>query len=143
MSKGKQACPTCHQSVNKRTVRLGKHHVQALLKIGLLLNKNGINNVRMVEIRPLLTSVQYATLNQWKFLEPEMVCGKRGFYEFDTKMMLDAFNGGTVCIEYQHDPLTGSTERTVFGTMKEAKGVAEFLDEQKQFVAEYVGRVRL
>lgn len=143
MSTGKQTCPTCHQSVNKRTVRLGKHHVQALLKIGLYIRKNGVKSARMVEIRPILSSIQYSTLNQWRHLEPEMVFGKRGVYDFDTDKMHAAFAGGKICIEYQHDPLAGTTERTAFGTMSEAKGVAEFLDEQQQYVAEYVGKATL
>lgn len=140
MSEHKQTCPTCGQSVNLRRIKLGKHHVQALLKIGIFLKQNNVTAATMAEIKPHLTSVQYSTLNQLRKFEPSIIYGKRGTYEFDVAALRELFRGGKMCIEYHVDPLKGTTERVAFGTVQDAKGVIEFLDENNQFVAQYIGR---
>lgn len=140
-SVNKQSCPTCGQAVNPRKVSMGTHHVGALLKVGLWLKREHRSTAKMSEFKPLLSHPQYSTFNELKHFMPWIVTGEAALYSFDLDALERVFAGDEkVCIEYEVDRI-GERKRTQtkFGTLRDAKHLKSFLDENNQYVAQYVG----
>lgn len=143
-SENRQTCPTCHQTVNTRRVVLRKGHVQALLKVALWLKKNNRTSAKMTELRTVMTQVQYATFNEWRHFAPYAVKGRGGNYEFDMVYLKAIFTGDEICIEYEVNKLRAEGRKlTRYGTISDAKGVREFLNENNEYVAQYVGKAEI
>lgn len=139
MTSNKQSCPTCGQSVNIRKIKLGKHHVEAMFKVWKYLKIVERSSAKMSELRGTLSSIEYATFNEWRKFAPHAVFGKRGTYDFDMRYLDDIIKRGRVCIEIHVNPLEKTYTMAAYGTIKDAKNVSEFLDDQQQFIAEYTG----
>lgn len=97
----------------------------------------------MTEFRGILSQVQYAKFNEWRHFAPYAVKGNGGTYEFDQKYIKGIFQGDEICIEYEVDPLRPEgRKQTKFGTIRDARGAKEFLNENGEYVAQYLGQVQ-
>lgn len=142
----KQTCPTCGQSANKRIVKYSRPHLTAMLKIWRWMKKTGRSSATTKELKAGLTHVEYARLGEWKMFAPEAVFGKKGEWSLNMAVMDEIVKGNrrfNTVIEI--DPLDRDRRFSVIesGTIRDAKNITEFLDQNEQFIAEYTGRVDL
>lgn len=146
---GKQTCPTCGQSVNKREIALYSGMVQLLADVFRWCKEKGVHEFRRRDIAHLLTNdSKRARFSDWILFgglvyRPEGQ-GKGGYYGMNMERVAD-FLAGRLAIPtlILKDPLAGTLEMTEKKTIFEIPHLKEFLDENQQFIASYTGVVEI
>ncbi len=133
---GKKTCPTCHQVINSRVLRLRKAHVTAITKSIRYLAEHKVNKLNIRDIDYALTKTEYANFNEVKRLLPQAVWGEPGEYNFDLLQVMDFLTGGEVVIELLIRPDDQSATPTKRGTINDIKGANDFIKDHK-WITEY------
>lgn len=135
-AEGKKTCPTCHQVINSRVLRLRKAHVSAITKAIEYLARHKTNRLNIRDLDPYLTKTEYANFNEVKKLMPNAVWGDAGEYVFDALQVMDFLQGGEVVVEMLIRPDTQTAQPTKRGTIKDIKGAEDHIKEHK-WITEY------
>ena len=119
--------------------------VVGLLKIWKHAEVNDKWTWKASEVRQYLDGkAQYARFGDWKHLEPDMVYGRKGLYLFDKDLMRETFTKQReICIRLWRDPLRKVDERTDFAYVDEVPKLGELLDDNRDFIIRYKGKVNL
>lgn len=148
-TEGKQTCPTCHQSVNKRVIALYSGMVPMLSDVFKWCKGKGVHEFRRKDIAHLLTNdSKRARFSDWILFggliyRPEGQ-SKGGYYGMNIERTL-AFLSGNLAIPtvILKDPLTNTLEKTELKTVQEIPNLQTFLDENQQYIASYAGVVEI
>lgn len=148
-TEGKQTCPCCGQSVNKREIALYSGMVGILADVFKWCKQTGTHEFKRKDIAHLLTNdSKRARFSDWILFgglvyRPEGE-SKGGRYGMNMERTLDFLSGKlaipTVILK---DPLTGTLEMTERKTIHEIPNLTEFLDENNQYIASYTGVVEI
>lgn len=133
---GKKTCPTCHQVINSRVLRLRKAHVTAIVKSIKYLAQHRTNKLSIRDIDHALTKTEYANFNEVKRLLPQAVWGEPGEYNFDLLQVMDFLTGGEVVVEILIRPDDQSATPTKRGTIDDIKGAEDYIKDHK-WITEY------
>lgn len=148
-TEGKQTCPTCGQSVNKREIIFYSGMVKILFKILRWCEEKGVHEFRRRDIAHLLEGHSENARFSDLILFGGMVYrpdGERkgGYYGMNIGRVRDFLAGKyevpTVILK---DPLTGTLEMTEPRNVHQIPNLTEFLDENQQYIASYAGAVEL
>jgi len=146
---GKQTCPTCGQSVNKRAIQLYSGMIRTLTKVFKWCNEKNVHEFKRKDISHLLSGdSERARFSDWILFggliyRPEGE-KKGGLYGMNIGRVAD-FLAGRLAIPtvILKDPLTGELEMTEKKTIHEIPNLKEFLDENNQYIASYTGVVEI
>ena len=148
-SEHKQTCPTCGQSVNKRSIQLYSGMVKVLLKIHKWCSEKETHEFTRKDIEHLLAGYsENCRMSDWVLFGGLMYRPdgekKGGRYGMNMERTQDFLSGKlkipTVILK---DPLTKELEMTEYKNVYQIPHLAEFLDENKQYIARYSGAVEL
>lgn len=148
-SEGKQSCPTCGQSVNKRKIQFYSGMAVMIFKIRKYCQEKQTHEFRRRDIEHLLQSAgeksRFSDLILFGGLiyRPEGE-GKGGYYGMNIERV-DNFLAGRLAINtlILKDPLQHTLEHLEPRYIHEIPNLTDFLDENRQYLAEYTGVVEL
>lgn len=132
----KKTCPTCHQVINSRVLKLRKAHVSALIKSVKYLARHKTNKFNIKDIEGQFTKTEYANFNEVKKLLPQAVWGNAGEYIFDAMAVMDFLQGGEVTTAILITPLHENYQVSERGTIDDIGGAGEFISANK-WITEY------
>lgn len=130
-TEGKKMCPTCHQLINSRVLRLRKAHVSALIKSVKYMAKNKTKTFNIRDIADEFTNTEYACFNDTKRLLPGIVSGQAGQYTFNNTALMDFLTGGEVVVGILVTPGTDRFAPMQYGTIADVKGSGAFIENNK------------
>lgn len=143
-TRGKQSCPHCGQSVNERNIALTKVMVKSLEKVLRWCDEKNIHEFKRRDAKHLFTSeTESATFGNWVFFGG--IFYKHGMGNWGlNKDRARAFLSGklTITVAIWYNPLTKEITVDREGTVNQVPGIAAFLTEEGDFLAEYRGNVR-
>lgn len=142
----KQSCPTCGQSVNKRQISLFKGMVEALFGVYKWCKENNRHEFKKKDIEHLLSKSVQANFAYWRWFgglayNPDNI---QGHYGLNMERCEDFFTGKlsipTVLLK---NPLEedDKIEKFEYKYISEIPHLSSFLDENKNFIAQYMGSV--
>ncbi len=135
----KQSCPVCGQSCNIRKITVFKGMVDALKDVFTWCRVNNTDKFSRKNIKHLLdTDNKIARFGDWEMFGLVKKSGK-GHYEISINRV-GLFLGGKLRIPtvVYKDPLARRTGVGEYKLINEIKGLKDFLDDEMQFIAEYV-----
>ena len=144
----KQACPTCGQSANEREISLFSGMVDALFRVWQWCQQKNVHEFSRQEIKHLfLNENEMARFGDWILFgglvyRPDK---RKGHYGINGERV-SAFFAGKLPIPRViiKNPLMPIGEQLKMGTaifISEVPNINTFLDENKEFIANYVGKV--
>lgn len=142
-SVGREACPTCGQSVNERRIAMSKHLVIALLAVWKWCRENGVTKFARRDVSHLFgNEAVTATFANWLLFggllfRPEDN-QKKGHYQFNVERTEAFFKGELeIPMTIWKDQLTGELSMEDFGTIDKVPDLRQMLDDDGYYVAEY------
>jgi hypothetical protein len=148
-SHNKQTCPTCGQSVNKREIHLFSGLVGALFSVYQWCGEEQKHEFTKKEIKHLIkddvVSGVFAYLRWFGGLvyNPD---GIRGHYGLNMERCQEFFAGRlSIPTMLLKDPLEKDEEKAIekldYRKIDQIPNLSEFLDENKEYIAKYQGRL--
>lgn len=148
-TEGKQCCPTCGQSVNKRKIQFYSGMAIMIFKIHKYCREKGTNEFRRRDVEHLLKSAgeksRFSDLILFGGLIYRPEGEKKGGYYGMNIERTEAFLSGRQPIKtlILKDPLSKTLEHLEPRYIHEIPSLTEFLDENAQYIASYTGVVEL
>lgn len=138
-TRNKQSCPTCGHAVNRYKMRLMKEMVESLRAVYMWCGEKRRHEFTRKEISHLLKSeTQTTNFGQWVYFGGILYKHSKGHWGMNMKRA-KAFLHGVSAINTVawKDPLSKEVELSDPKTIREIKGIAEFLNDEFMFVPEY------
>lgn len=137
---GKQSCPTCGQSTNKREISVYRGMVNMLYRVWQWCESTGVwHDIRSRDVFQFAAnrneSVRFA---DWRTICPSLVGGRKGYYSFSQKNLRAFFTGKVrlACTALKN-PLTKEITRYDHRYVHEVANLGEFLNENEEYIAQY------
>lgn len=138
----KQTCPTCGQSVNEREINMFKGMVVALFEVWKWCEEKDTDEFTRKDIKHLFKDEnQIARFGDWVLFGMLERTDAKGHYKISMNRCRFFFAGdmaiNTTAIK---NPLTKEIRYTNPKKVTEIKGIGEFLDENDEYIVEYLGK---
>lgn len=137
---GKQVCPTCGQSVNKRLIPFHRGMVTALWRAYQWCEQNNTNEFTKKQVKHLFDDVMSSTFAYWRWFGGLVYnpSGVKGHYGLNMQRCEEYFAGKleipTVVFV---DALTREITTSHMATINGVPTLKRFMDENDNYVARY------
>lgn len=139
-SVNREICPHCGQTINYHEVALVKTMVQALFRIYIIAKQSGKHEFKRKEIAQVLRSeTETARWGDWILFGAGMIYKPTGKGSWGLNMeRVNEFLTGKKIIPIRVAKRGQDVKVLEQGTIHAVKGVSQFLDENKQYVVQYL-----
>lgn len=138
MKKEKTRCPTCGQITEEREINMYRGLVISLWNVFKWCEGRGMHEFKMSDIRHLLGQVNYARFGDWVIFGGLVYKTEKAHYGLNMERCNEFFSGKrTIPARIWKNPITGELKPEDYRTIKDIPHLAQFLDDDRQFVARY------
>ena len=138
MKQEKQRCQACGHIISKREIALYSGMISTLWKVFKWCNEKGIHEFKTKDVKHFFNLNSSARFGDWVMFGGLVYKDKKAHYGLNMQRCSDFFQGNYKIPEYViKDPITGNIEQGPDITIKEIKGLIEFLNEDGEFQTKY------